>query len=267
MQFRMPVVVCAGGHGKVMRPGHSKLGDMIGDTPIIVRVLDNIKAAGCFGQIYVVVNPLLGRGLQEILEEAGHKGVQYVFQRERRGAANAVYQVLPLLRDKGLDHFLVMFGEMPFLSSGILAEVARVHNEFLPSVTFLGVPYDPGHRLAPALSRYTYLKHGWNGFSTQANFLRMYTGEPPEAEDVILGSVYCFERQWFEEQYPAIKPLDTKNDGFGAEVHLPPLIEAAVSGSAHIRYVQRNVPEQILGINTVEDFRLAETVAGNCMVI
>ncbi len=260
MGFRIPAVVCAGGHGKVMRPGKSKLGDVIGSKPLIARVLDNIKEAGCFGPVYVVINPLIGDELRSILEDCGHRGLRFVYQSERRGAANAVHKALPLLRDTCIGHFMAMFGEMPFVSPQTLREVAQAHCKNWPDITFLGVPYEPGHVLGPALSCYTYLKDGWCGHLANTNFLRMYHPDKPVAGDLVLGSVYCFKTEWFTTSYSSINALDTKNDGHGPEFHLPPLIQTALHNGSLYNCVLRNIPEQILGINTVDDYNLAAQV-------
>lgn len=260
-QFQIPAIVCAGGHGKVMRPGLSKLGDVICGQPILVRVIENIKAAGVFGPIVVVVNPLLGTELQAVLESYGHRDLLYAFQYHRRGAANAVLMGLSVLGSSFRGSFLSVFGEMPFIEPVSMRDLAELHMMRSAQISFLSVPFNSHCRVGKALSSYTFLKKGWRNKSLTESFLRMYSGESPCDGDDVLGSVYVFDRKWFTYNYSAITPMDTKNDGYGAEIHLPPLVEIAVQRRARLAYLSRNVPEQILGINTISDYEFAAQVS------
>lgn len=259
-QFQIPAIVCAGGHGKVMRPGFSKLGDILHGKPILVRVVENIKTSGFFAPIVVVVNPLLGDELKAILDSYGHTDVVYASQSMRRGAANAVLMGLKALSPSYRGSFLTVFGEMPFIEASTMHELARIHVMESARVSFLSVPYDPDSPFGMVLSSYTFLKKGWKTNERACPFLRMYSGESPVRGDDVLGSVYVFDRAWFTYTYSAIKPMDTKNDGYGAEIHLPPLVQIAVQVGDRYCHMSRLVPEQILGINNVSDYMFAHGV-------
>ena len=260
MKEFIPAVICAGGHGKVLRQGKSKLGDLIGGMPILARVINNTKAAG-YGPIIVVVNPILGDDLRNSLEQYGHTDVLYAYQPYRRGAANAVHCALPILSQIGAKEFLTVFGEMPFISPETLIDLREVHWRTNPELSMLVCPHDTSHPLATNVQNYCYLKQGWDSsYSRKEPFLFMHRPEPAEQGDDIIGNIYIFNHNWFAATDPRIKGVDTKRDGFGEEYHLPKLIELAVRNGGDYVCVRRPIQREILGINTVEDYSLAAQV-------
>ncbi len=255
---RMPAVVCSGGYGKVLRPGRSKLGDVIGDKPVVAHVIENIKATGLFDPIIVVVNHLMAEDLLETLGSCGHSDLLYVIQPERRGAADAVSQAIPILKEFKASAFLSIFGELPLVTPKTLQELVQQHALHRPQLTSLCCPFEPEHRVAELISWYCYLKQGWDSTDRSDPFLFIYSDRKAERGDDILGNVYVFNTDWFEQSFPLIESMDTKQDGFGPEYHLPKMVELAVKQGDDLLSVRRNVQEQIMGINNLADYQGAQ---------
>lgn len=256
----IPAVVAAGGYGKVLRPGLSKLGDELEGKPVLVHVVENIKATGLFNPIVLVVNPLTVWELMNIMKIWGHDDLLYVVQPERRGAADAVFRAMPILKEFKASAFLSIFGEMPLVAPETMQELAELHALRAPQVTSLCCPFDPDHPVAEQVSWYCYLKQGWDSVERSDPFLFIYSDRRAECGDDILGNVYVFDTSWFEQSFALIDGMDNKRDGFGAEFHLPKLVELAVQQGDNLLSVRRNVQEQILGINNLADYQVAQMV-------
>ncbi|HVY67327.1 MAG TPA: NTP transferase domain-containing protein [Patescibacteria group bacterium] len=262
MNNKVPAVICAAGYGKVHDQARSKLMDPLFGVPVLERVIRNVKQAGMFFPIITVVNPLLGEEIIDQLMEAGHGDVWFAYQSQRRGAANAVYCALPALRQLRAPWFLAMFGEMPNLQPETLVALYRAHLESPETdISFLLTPFESGHTLAPQLGKYAHLRTGWDSGQRQTDYLRIYSEYSACDGDDILGSVYCLRTEWFAQMYHQI-PAMYKSDKFGQEYHLPWLVKLAVDGNAKYLPLRLPVHQQVLGINTINDHRLMETVLG-----
>ena len=68
-------------------------------------------------------------------------------------------------------------------------------------------------------------------------------------------SLYVFDRRWLYRNLHKVQPRD-RNDGFAAEIYLPPLVGIAHNDGAGVTEVPLEDPNEALGINTKEDLEL-----------
>ncbi len=116
-------LVLAAGEGKRMRSSLPKVLHVLIDKPLIVWVLDAVRAAG-FDRAVVVV----GHGDEEVRRAAARPGVEFVRQAEQKGTGHAVLQAAPLLADFG-GSLVVLSGDVPLVRAATLAGLVRFHEK------------------------------------------------------------------------------------------------------------------------------------------
>ena len=255
MLSTMGAVILAAGFGR-LRDGKSKLVEKIGEDALLIHVIRKAFLVG-FGKIVVVLNAANQEFCDQIKAEIAGAGfaVDFAYQKGRLGPANAVLESLPILERSGIEHFVVLFGDMPMLDSAKIARLARIHMERSAKITVSSWRYDSRNRFAAKMYNYAYIdRRGYCGHHESTPTVSMYSGMPPDDTDV-LSSVYVLKRDWFRDVYEDIRD-QPKQDGHEHEKHLPYLIEVAVLSHSRLEIVPEEDPVTILGVNTLADHEL-----------
>lgn len=250
MLSQMAAVILAAGFGR-LREGVSKLVEKIGDDALLIHVIRQATLAG-FGKIVVVLNSKNQLFCDQIKEEIAQAGfqVEFAYQHDRLGPANAVLEAMPVLERSGIEQFVVLFGDMPKLHHEKILALGKAHLLGEPVMTVSSWKYQPGHKFSQYMNNYAYVYK--NGCGSPLVFL--YRGMPI-ADSQVLSSMYAFNRRWFKEVYPQILPY-SKGDGYPDEIHLPRFIEVALVSSKRVVNLDEKDPETILGVNTLADHEL-----------
>lgn len=215
-------IVPAAGYGSFDDGVTSKLSMKVGGVPILCRVVQSVKRSG-LSPLIVVLNTKFGDQLLRQLWQFGHKDVRVEWQDSRRGVAHATLigtGALPI----NVQNFVVVLGEMLFLTHQTLSWFTYGHLELGGAMTFLSSTYDSADSLCKHLASRSY----------------MVDGVRP------LGSVYGMQRDWFSRVYIDIPPSES-TDEYGPEYRLTSLISGRkIFPAGKIVELSAYIPEEIL---------------------
>lgn len=240
------VVVLAAGKGK--RMGASDLPKVLRPLlgkPLLWYALEAIADSGVDAKPVLVVGHLAER----VIDICGN-ACEYARQAELRGTGDAVRTAQPLLEGVA-DHVLVMNGDQPLVTGGVIRKIADMHLASNAVLT-MGTVEVPDFE-------------GWRaGFADFGRVERDAAGkvkaivevkDANEAQKAIRElnpSLFCFRADWLWEH---LERLTTENAQ--GEYYLTGLVELAIRDDA--RVVTVPVPaEAALGVNTPEQLAEAE---------
>ncbi|HLD17736.1 MAG TPA: NTP transferase domain-containing protein [Patescibacteria group bacterium] len=248
----MDAVVVAAGYGTI-QPGKSKLVEEIdgaGGPTVITQLMRALVPCLEIERVVLVTNPRYGGSiLITALQALGDRlEMSSLVQTDRRGAGDAVRVALPLVRS---ESFLVVFGDMPFWRAETLHRLIDVHEQnglFLSMATVRLVP-----DLPPTFEKWgRVLRDGCGrirGVSPD--------GDKGSGSREVNPSLYIFEKEFFCRRISDV-PLFRRTDGHPDEISLPPLVAMAYEEEKEgIGNLVVDDPTEAMGINTVEDLRLA----------
>ena len=112
----LEVIVLAAGRGTRMKSELPKVLHHIGGKPMVARVLDTARQLGA-ERIHVVV----GHGASQVSDAVAAPDVEIYVQSEQLGTGHAALQAAPSCHPDST--ILILFGDVPLLSSGVLADV------------------------------------------------------------------------------------------------------------------------------------------------
>lgn len=254
---RFFTVVVAAGHGCI-RPGRSKLLEPVdaGGTPMVVQAVRSVVGSG-LGPIALVLNRRFGDDILSALrawspEVMGKEGLAVVYQEERRGAADAVrVAVHEAVAAQAAPTFLVVYADMPLWRPETLRALARIHRQGSAPMSMVSVPV-AGADTPRILERYGRVLRDRDGRIVNVV-------EPGEATDDDLPrtasvnpSLYAFDTGWFIGRVGQVRP-QRRADGYGDEVHLPPLARIVAEEGHTVSELPLADPEEALGVNTAAE--------------
>lgn len=249
-------IVPAGGSGdldgmpKILHPlpnGRSILG----------QVLFTIKEVG-FDTVVVVVNNYKFQEQTELhlLNEGFLDNLIFGSQHWRFGAGEAVAIGLEKLSANKIDTIFVAFADMPMWKPETIKKLLETHRKTGGAVTLASIRLTES--TPEIIKRY-------------GRVLRNVSGEPidiiephDDIKDVsqvttVNPSLYVFDRMWLYRNLHKVKPRE-RDDGYAAEIYLPPLVGIAHNDGAGVTEVPLDDPNEALGINAKEDLELVSRI-------
>ena len=248
------IVLCGGRGSRVEQQGietHKPLLPIDG-VPSTKLVLDRLRAALGFDQVFVVVPP---ERLQEYRAAIDDSAVQVVVQRRALGTGDAVHVVLGELADD-IDHVLVTFGSQPLVRRQTLRASLRHHLEgeywmTLPT-TRVANPYAPLVRDA-------------DGRVTGSLETHLDGVQPPEFGETNIGA-YWVCRAALDDTLRELRgrKWDVKRRRYrtkSGELGFPnEMVAALIDDGRAVDGLAIGDPEEVLGIKTPEHLAHIEAV-------
>lgn len=259
MEQKIGTIVVAAGHG-TLRDGTSKLVetvDIFRRMSMIGQVLDTVRGLEeCLPQ-FLVLNGRFERQIAKRLERdapAAWRTMTVVHQTQRRGAADAVR--VAMLADLGASHadaYLVVYGDMPLWRPNTLARLSALHRsaDNRPVISMVTVSL-AGAASPRVLERYGRVLRDARG--RIVNVVEPGDARPADiaVTSTVNPSLYVIDRRWFLARYNEIPPY-RRADGFGDELHLPPLLAVAAREEAPVAELHLDDPEEALGVNNEDE--------------
>ena len=240
MEDRLAVIILAAGEGTRMKSEMQKvLHSLCGDT-ILKRILKTVKSLLPERVIFII-----GYQKEEVKEEVKGEGVEFVEQKELLGTGHALLQA-----EKALDGFsgniLVLCGDTPLLSKETLRKLLLAHKTNDWSATILSASFDNP-------SGYGRIKRKEGGIGKIVEELDASEEERKIRE--INSGVYLFKK---EDLFPSLRQIRRNNKK--GEYYLTDAIRILIEGGKRVNSYQTEYPEEVLGINTLEDLEKAKQI-------
>ncbi len=239
MANQLSAIILAAGKGTRMKSDLPKvLHTVLGET-MISRVIKQARSCGC-DKIVVVV----GYQKENVIDSLKDAQVDFAVQEEQLGTAHAVQQC-----EKHFDSFegniLILSGDVPLLTNATLKKLISRHTENQADATLLTAVFENPHGYGRVIR---------NDDDTLQDIV-----EEKDADDNIRkineinSGIYVFKKDLL---FSYLKLVDNKNSQ--GEYYLPDVLPLMVRDKHRIFLQVADQAEEIQGVNTVEQLKLAE---------
>ena len=236
----LQAVVLAAGKGTRMKSDLPKVLHQIGGRPLLAHVLDAARAAR-IGRAVVVV----GHQAERVEAACAGEDLSFVLQRPQLGTGHAVQVAVPALEPAG--HTVILAGDVPLLRAETIRRLIDETVAVEVAAAVLTCTVDD----AGAYGRI--VKDADGGLA------RIVEARDASPEELAIGEyntgVFCFRT---EDMIEALGKLSTDNDQ--GEYYLTDTIAHLVAAGRPVRTVDCPDPEEVVGINTVDELAAAETL-------
>lgn len=239
MSSSLSAIILAAGKGTRMKSDLPKVLHKVLGKSMISRVIDQAKQAGA-QKIVVVV----GYKKEMVIESLQGTDVQFAVQEEQLGTAHAVQQCEPFFQNWN-GHILVLSGDVPLLTGETLQKLISRHQENDADATLLTAELEN--------------PHGYGRILRNADDTLKDIVEEKDADEEIQkikeinSGIYIFKKELL---FSYLKHVDNKNAQ--GEYYLPDVLPLMVRDNRKIYLQKAEQSEEIQGVNTVEQLKLAE---------
>lgn len=234
------VIILAAGKGSRMKSDLPKVLHSINGKSMIISVVE--CAYSLFSQNIVVV---VGHKAELVQEEIDrYFKVTYAFQKQLLGTGDAVRSAVPFLNNN-INHLLILCGDVPLIKRETLETFVEYHLDTDNDISVLGVNVD-----SPT-------GYGRIIFNDREQFISICeeadaTSDQKEIRTVNSG-VYCIKKDFL------IYALDLMGtDNVQKEYYLTDLVSISFKNSGSTGCFIGNNPEEVMGVNTIEELKKAE---------
>ncbi len=242
------VVILAAGDGKRMKSTLPKVMHELTGKSLVEHVLDHVEGVQSFIKPIIVVSPK-----HTLVQDLLGDRAEYVVQPEQLGTGHAVSVAESKLKD-AVSHVVVLYGDMPFISSQSINKLIVRHLERKNTVTLMTliVPnfeevYQPFYGFGRIVRRHE-----------DGHIARIVERKDASEKELAIlelnPSIFCFKAEWL---WNSIKSL--KNDNMQKEYYLTDLIQIAIAEGQKVSSISID-PREALGINTAEDLETAKNL-------
>ncbi len=236
----MIVIILAAGKGTRMKSKIPKVLHILHGKPLLKHVVDlayKLKPE----KIFVVV----GFQRNEVKKIFFSENVEFIDQKEQLGTGHAVLQVKPFLKNFQ-GEILVLSGDVPCLKESTVNEMIRNHRSNNAAVTILTAEKD---------NPYGYGRVVRNSNNTIEKIVeeKDCSNNEKTIKEINAG-IYCFNKKILLE---SLEEIDQNN--VQHEYYLTDLVKIAFDKSLSVAAVKVSNPNEVSGINTIEDLDKAES--------
>ena len=238
------VIILAAGKGTRMRSDLAKVLHPVAGQSMVNHVIQCAKGV-TREHIHVVVGHQADRVKAEVLKS--HQA-RFALQKELLGTGDAVKAALPELAGNIKD-VLVLCGDVPLIQRETIQDMVQAHRAANAALSVLAVEVD-----APK---------GYGRIIRDGQGRLLAIREEADASDaekeirLVNSGIYCFARSFLETGIHLIQ-----NQNNQAEYYLTDLVEIAVSKALKTLVIKAGNPDQVMGVNTLEELARADVLFG-----
>jgi len=243
---KIGVIILAAGHGTRMKSDIPKVMHMLDGTPLVDHVVSHVEQTRICRKPLVVVGPDHTYVQDHLKDRAA-----YVIQKEQLGTGHATAAAREVLEGE-VDHVIVLYGDMPFVSSESISRLVERHVERENTMTLMTitVPNFEG-KYAPFYSFSRIVRRESDGHI--AKDVQKKDCTPEELEIKELNPCYfCFHSKWLWDN---INKLGTNNAQ--GEYYLTDLLQIAIDTNEKVSSIAID-PMEAIGVNTKDDLEVAQ---------
>lgn len=239
MTTPLSTIILAAGKGTRMKSDLPKVLHKVLGKTMISRVIDQAKLAGA-NKIVVVV----GYKREMVIESLKDTDVDFAIQEEQLGTAHAVQQCEPFFQDWN-GNILILSGDVPLLTGHSLKQLIKRHVETGADATLLTAIFQNPHGYGRVIR---------NPDETLKDIVEEKDADPEIRKIKEINSgIYIFKKELL---FSYLKNVDNKNAQ--GEYYLPDVLPLMVRDNRKIYLQTADQSEEIQGVNTVEQLKLAE---------
>ncbi len=232
------IVILAAGKGTRMKSDKPKVIHKVAGKGMVVHVVETARKI-THDNIYVVVGHKAGDVKREINK---YFKVNFAEQKQLIGTGDAVKSSLTGI-DPAIKDILVLCGDVPLIKEDTIKNLIIQHkqNRSLVSVLVIDVddPNGYGRIILDDYNNLLCIKEEADATFDEKKIKKINTG------------IYCFDKKFLKSALDAISP-----DNNQAEYYLTDVIEIAQKKNKKILVVSMDDYNQVIGVNTVEQFNL-----------
>ncbi len=238
------IIILAAGKGTRMRSSKAKVLHKVAGKSMLVHVIESaVKLAR--DNIVVVV----GHQAAQVKDEAARFfSVNFVVQEQLLGTADAVKVALPGL-NPGVETVLVLCGDVPLIQSKTLEDFVNNHKESSAGLSVLATelddPFGYGRIILDEQGKLVCIREEADADEHEKKIRRVNAG------------IYCFDKRLLTSIIDEIRPENNQ-----AEYYLTDTVEIAKNRHKKIAVITMDDPDQVMGVNTLEELAKAEGLIG-----
>jgi bifunctional UDP-N-acetylglucosamine pyrophosphorylase/glucosamine-1-phosphate N-acetyltransferase len=223
----LEVIVLAAGRGTRMRSALPKVLHPVGNKPMVSHVIETARELNA-AKIHVVV----GHGGDAVSEAIAADDVSTYSQLEQLGTGHATLTAAPFCGSEST--VLVLFGDVPLLSSDVLVDVVRAASSGNPVLLAakLDDPTGYGRVVRNAAGEFAKVVEHKDSTATEREIGEINTGVLAAKGADLLG--------WLKR---------VSNDNAQGEYYLPDVLGLAIEDGAVVNVVVTDRADDILGVN------------------
>lgn len=244
------IVVLAAGKGTRMAgatpvPTPKVLIHLKDDKPVIEYLLESVS------KIETDTPPIIVVGFEsdKVKQKLGKK-YMYALQAEQHGTGHAVSCAKPLVT---ADNFVVLNGDMPFISSESIQKLISMHESNQAKITLFTATVPNYEGVYEHFLSFGRIVRDNNGSIIKIQEYADCTDEQKQITEVNTGE-YMFNSAWL---WPHLKEINDENAQH--EIYLTDIIEIAIQDGQKIESIAID-PIEIFGINTPDHLAHAKTL-------
>ncbi len=239
---QVAVVILAAGLGTRMKSRKAKVLHEVLGRPMISYVVET--AASLAGDQVVVV---VGHQAEQVKSVAAAGGaVRFALQEDQLGTGHAVMCALPQLGPQA-EHVVILCGDVPLLTCATVEKLVADHIGTRRDLTVLAVEMENPAGYGRIL---TDSRRNLRGIVEEAD-----ADGRQKAIRLINSGIYCVERTFLAG---ALERIDS--DNAQGELYLTDIVAVGYRQNRSLGFVVGDDADEIVGVNSVEDLRVAESL-------
>ena len=239
---KVSAISLAAGLGTRMKSEKAKVLHELNGRPMILYVVETAKKI--VGDQVVVVIGYQAENVRKVVSE--HAQVSYSVQDRQLGTGHAVWCALPFLPDD-TEEVMILCGDVPILTSDTAVCLLDDHVISKRDLSILAVnienPKGYGRILLDESGKVRKIVEESDASKQQKKIKTINTG------------IYCAKKDFLKDSLSKIKPVNVQK-----EFYLTDIIEIGYNQGKRVGVMIGNDHEEVLGINSYQDLREAETV-------
>lgn len=244
---KFAAVILAAGEGKRMKSDLPKVMHLLNGKPLIGHVVEIVEHIPGIEKIVLVVSPK-----HTLVQDYIGSRAEYSIQTHPLGTGDAVLSTENLLKES-VGHVLIVYGDMPLLSTDSLVRLKEEHmdKENVMTMMTVTVPNFEGE-YAPVRT-FGRIIRDENGNIIKNVEYKDATDLQKEIKE-LNPCLYCFQVDWMFDHLKRLEPKNAQG-----EYYLTDLIQMALEEKQKVSSIAID-PSESHGVSTQEDLQILSTL-------